>query len=180
MSSFYELDVSYTKKKEGQKKSFLDKRKFRGQQSEYDKTIKILMETFDFFGISDSIRISTQLMSIKIIYQLNKNLLVLTYLYFRSKGFDLSNTFLNFDEDFQQLLNDISKYGIFKKLFEKKLEYTFRQDFIMYLFILNQFKEEMENSEISSESYESYLDETSEDVYQEDQKPPQDNLDYTE
>ena len=87
MSSFYELDVSYTKKKEGQKKSFLDKRKFRGQQSEYDKTIKILMETFDFFGISDSIRISTQLMSIKIIYQLNKNLLVLTYLYFRSKRF---------------------------------------------------------------------------------------------
>ena len=92
----------------------------------------------------------------------------------------MSNTFLNFDEDFQQLLNDISKYGIFKKLFEKKLEYTFRQDFIMYLFILNQFKEEMEDSEISSESYESYLDETSEDVYQEDQKPPQDNLDYAE
>ena len=177
MSSFYELDVQFTKKKDNQKKNFLDKRKFRGQQSEYEKTLKTLMETFEFFGITDSIKISTQLMSIKIIHQLNKNLLVLTYLYFRNKGFELSNTFLNFDEDFQELLNNISKYNIFKKLFAKKLEYNFRQDFIMYLFILNQFKEEIEESEISSESYESYLDETSEDIYQEDQKPPKDSLD---
>ena len=104
----------------------------------------------------------------------------MTYLYFKKKGFELSNTLLNFDEDFQEILNTASRYGIFKKLFDKKMEYSFRQDFIMYLFILNDFKEEIESSESSSEYYEDSLDYTMEDIYDEVEKMPKDNMDYAE
>jgi len=180
MASYFEADVQHIKEEDKKRINFLDRRKFRGQQSEFEKTLKTLIETFLFFGVTDSIKVSNQLMSIKLIYQLNKNLLVMTYLYFKKKGFELSNTFLNFDEDFQEILNTASRYGIFKKLFDKKMEYSFRQDFIIYLFILNDFKEEIESSESSSEYYEDSLDYTMEDIYDEAEKMPKDNMDYAE
>jgi len=180
MSSYFELDVQYAKKDDNKKFQFLDRRKFRAQQSDEEKLLKNLMESFDNFGVSDSLNISRSLLYMKNIFQLNKNLLVVAYLYFQKKNFDPGRIGENFDEDFQEILNTASRYGIFKKLFDKNLEYSFRQDFIMYLFILNDFKEEIESSESSSEYYEDSLDYTMEDIYDETEKMSKDNMDYAE
>ena len=77
--SYLEADVSYRKKDEKKTGQFLDRRKFRSQQTEDEKTLKNIMESFETFGMSDSVKVSNQLMSIKNIHQLNKNLLVLVY-----------------------------------------------------------------------------------------------------
>lgn len=186
--SYLEADVNYRKKDEKKKGEFLDRRKFRSQQSDEEKTFKSIMETFEKFGISDSVVISREFMEMKRIYQLNKELLVTAYLYFEEKEFTFENVQKNFDEDFENVLNNLSSLGLFKKMFSKKLFFDFRQDFLMYLFLLNDFYQNRDNSESrsfeesfgSSEYYDDGFDPKQEDVYNQIEKVPKDELDYAE
>ena len=186
--SYLQADVYYKKKDEKKKGDFLDRRKFRSQQSDEEKTLKGIMETFEKFGISDSAVISKEFMEIKRIYQLNKDLLVSAYLYFEEKEFTFENVQKNFDEDFENVLNSLSSLGLFKKMFSKKLFFDFRQDFLMYLFLLNDFYQNRDDSESrsfedsfgSSEYYDDGFDPKQEDVYDQIEKVPKDELDFAE
>lgn len=178
MSSYFELDVQYAKKDDNKKFQFLDRRKFRAQQSDEEKLLKNLMESFDNFGVSDSLNISRSLLYMKNIFQLNKNLLVVAYLYFQKKKFDPGRIGENFDEDFQEILQLISSKKLFSKIFEKSLEFEFRQDFITYLLMIKDFLEE--ESSADSSYYDDGYDVTVEEIFDETDKPPQELEDYNE
>ena len=49
MASYFEADVQHIKEEDKKRINFLDRRKFRGQQSEFEKTLNTLIETFLFF-----------------------------------------------------------------------------------------------------------------------------------
>lgn len=186
--SYLETDVYYKKKDEKKKGEFLDRRKFRSQQTEDEKIYKNIQESFEKFGITDSTVISKEFMEIKNIYQLNKELLIAAYLYFEEKDFTFENVQKNFDEDFENVLNNLSSLGLFKKMFSKKLFFDFRQDFLMYLFLLNDFYQNKDDSESrsfeesfgSSEYYDDGFDPKQEDVYDQIEKVPKDELDFAE
>ena len=138
------------------KGGFLDRRKFRAQQTPREKTLKLLIEAFEKIGVVDSSIISNEMMQIKLIHQLNKLLLCVVYEYYKSKDMDMKNVVQNFDEDFQKQLVFISSLSGFKKLDNKGVIYKFRQDFIIYLFIVRDFVD-------SADFEESYEDTSYED-----------------
>jgi hypothetical protein len=155
MTSKLQMDQYYltTKKDLEGKGAFLDRRKFRAQQTPREKTLKLLIEAFEKVGVVDSTVIANEMMQIKLIHQLNKLLLCVVYEYYKSKDFDMKNVVQNFDEDFQEQLNFISSLSGFKKLDNKGVIYKFRQDFIIYLFIVRDF--------IDSADFEESYEETS-------------------
>ena len=178
MSGYFEIDVQYSKKDDGKKFEFLDKRKFRAQQTDKEKLLKVLTDTFALFDIVESITIAKNLSEIKNIYQLNKNLLVIAYIYYEGKNFDPVKIGENFDEDFQQILNLINSKKIFNKVFEKSLEFEFRQDFITYLLIIKDFVEVQNYKE--SSFYDDGFDENQEDIFDQDNEYPDEMSDYIE
>jgi hypothetical protein len=133
-----ELDVVY-KNKGSKSMSFLDKRKFRGQQNEKDKNILEFKDILDKFGITENKGIIKEMMKIDKIYQLNKQLIIIVYLYMENRNFDLFEITKDFDTDFSEQLDKISEYGLFKQIAVKDLEYKFRQDFICYIFIIDDY-----------------------------------------
>ena len=163
MASKLELDRFFlmSKKDLEGKTSFLDKRKFRAQQTPREKTIKLLSEALEKIGVTDSNLLANDLMKIKKIYQMNKLLLCIVYKYFESKNFSMKNVVKNFDEDFENQVNIITNLGVFKKLLKKKNTiYKFRQDFIIYLFIVHDFY----NNYRTEEEYYDYEDDGSYDT----------------
>ena len=146
MTSKLQMDQYYltTKKDLEGKGGFLDRRKFRAQQSPREKTLKLLIEAFEKVGVVDSTVIANEMMQIKLIHQLNKLLLCVVYEYYKSKDFDMKNVVQNFDEDFQEQLNFISSLSGFKKLE------------IIYLFVVRDFID-------SADFEESYEDTSYED-----------------
>ena len=115
-----------------------DKRKFRIGQSEEDRTIKDIMEAFERIGVSDSLTISRDLIKMKNIYRLNKEMLAVVYRYFQTRDFDLGNCFHKFDDDFQEQLDLISTWNLFRgKLEDERIIFKFRQDFLVYLFLID-------------------------------------------
>ena len=154
MSSKLEMDQYYltTKKDLEGKGGFLDRRKFRAQQTPREKTLKLLIEAFEKVGVVDPTIIANEMMQIKLIHQLNKLLLCVVYEYYKSKDFDMKNVVQNFNEDFQEQLNFISSMQGFKKLDNKGVIYKFRQDFIIYLFIVREFIDSTDLEESYEES----------------------------
>lgn len=142
-----ELDVVY-KNKGSKSMTFLDKRKFRSQQDERDKNILEFKDILEKFGITEANEMIKELMKIDKIYQLNKELLIIVYQYMESRNFDLMEITKDFDTDFSEQLDKISDFGLFKQIVIKNLEYKFRQDFICYIFILDDyFKKELNDEE---------------------------------
>ena len=146
MSSKLEMDQYFltTKKDLEGKSGFLDRRKFRAQQTPREKTLKLLIEAFEKIGVVDSTVIANEMMEIKLIHQLNKLLLCVVYEYYKSKDMDMLNVAQNFDEDIQG----------FKKLDNKGVIYKFRQDFIIYLFIIDNFVNSGDYEKSEESSYE--------------------------
>ena len=144
MASKLEIDRYYlTNKKDLEGRSgFLDRRKFRAQLSEYDKTLKTMTETLEKVGFGADTAIAISLMKIKNVYQLNKLMLCLIYKYYQQKSFSLENVIKNFDEDFQEQLTFYLSIKNETKLRNKGTIYRFRQDFIIYLFIIDDFYQE--------------------------------------
>mgnify|MGYP003653983909 CR=1 FL=1 len=163
MASKLQLDRFFliSKKDLEGKSSFLDKRKFRAQQTPREKAIKLLTEALEKIGVTDSAVLANDLMKIKKIYQMNKLLLCIVYKYYESKNFSMKNVVKNFDEDFENQVNNITNLGIFKKLTKKKNTiFKFRQDFIIYLFIVHDFY----NNYRTDEEYYDYEDDGSYDT----------------
>ena len=150
MSSL-EIDITYKKKDvDGEKVVTIDRRKLRAQQTPLEKLMRSLTESMERIGVLHSSELIKELIKIKNIEQLNKNLICLVYKYFESRDFSLENVLQNFDEDFEEQLNLISKYGIFGKLKNEKYIYKFRQDFCCYLFLIYEFTEFSGMEEYSS------------------------------
>ena len=129
MSSL-EIDIDYTK---GDK---IDLRKFRSQQSDEEKIIKSISEAFERLQFFNNIRVSKELAKMNNIFQLNKNLLCLVYMYYQSKDFEISNVVVNFDEDFEEQINRVTGLGLFEKIKNPKYLFEFRRDFCCYLFLI--------------------------------------------
>ena len=161
MSSFLDYDVVYPKK--GTDVIF-DRRKFRKQRTGREKTLMDIVEAFDRLGKRDTFTTASKLLQIPNVYQLNKDLLCIVYEYYYSKEGDkrLREILANFENDFQEILRSIKERGLFKKLKDEKSEYLFRQDFCCYLFLINDFNE---NFEESSEYYDYVEYEDSEDEF---------------
>lgn len=150
MSSL-EIDITYKKKDVDERKVVtIDRRKLRAQQTPLEKLMRSLTESMERIGVLHSSELIKELIKIKNIEQLNKNLICLVYKYFESRDFSLENVLQNFDEDFEEQLNLISKYGIFGKLKNEKYIYKFRQDFCCYLFLIYEFTEFSGMEEYSS------------------------------
>jgi len=161
-----QLFQSYFKKKDSKDQFIIDKRKFRGQMTPRELLLNQLKITFERYGITDSEVLAKDLMKIKPIFQLNKDLLVLVYLYFNKKDNDLGLVLQNFDEDFENEMNYFSRLGLFQKAMNNKLNrFKFRQDFVTYLFIIYDFIENRDETgkETTSEEYyeeeDSYIEE---------------------
>lgn len=178
MAGKLELDRFYlmTKKDLEGKSGFFDKRKFRSQQTQREKTLKQVTEALEKIGVENSLSLATDLMKIKKIYQMNKLLLCIVYRYYESKDFSMKNIVKNFEEDFQNQMNYITSLGIFKKLIKNKdKEYKFRQDFIIYLFIIDKYYESLgEEDDYDYESTNSSYDNSFTMIEEESDRYPDD------
>lgn len=153
MSSL-EIDKVYRKKNEDAKEFFIDRRKLKAQQTPQEKLIKSIQESLEKLGVTNGLELAKDLSNIRGVNKLNKDLLCLVYQYYSSKDFLLENVLMNFEDDFEEQLNIISRLNIFNKLSNPDYIYGFRQDFCCYLFIIYEY----ENNEYSEDysSYESY------------------------
>jgi hypothetical protein len=141
MGSKLELDRYYiTSKKDLEGRGgFLDRRKFRAQLSEYEKTVRTISETLEKVGLGMDTALAASLMKIKNIYQLNKLMVCLVYKYYQEKKFSLENVVKDFDKDFEEVLSFYMTIKNESKLRNKGTVYRFRQDFIIYLFRIDDF-----------------------------------------
>jgi hypothetical protein len=128
------LDI-FVKKKEV-KGNVLDKRKYRQAKSGEQRLIDKLSLEIDMMGVANRDRVLRDLIKVKNYQNLNFTLLILVYLYFGEKNFDIGNVVLNFDKDFEEQVKKIKEKDYFN-LDKKDSLYNFRQDFIIYLLLIN-------------------------------------------
>lgn len=141
---------TYVKRKEIDKKNtILDRRKYRQLKSNQDRLLEKLDQTLDSMGVIDKERIKLDLINTPNFANLNFSLLIVVYLYFSEKNFDIGNVVLNFDNDFTKIVEDLQKEAIFD-LSKEGVLYTFRQDFIIYLMLLSE-KDDSYPAEIENE-----------------------------
>jgi len=138
---------NYVKRKEITKLNKLDKRKYRANKSIQDILLDNMRQELDFLGVVNKSSIISELIKIKNYNHLNFRLLILVYLYFSEKNFDLGNVVLDFDNDFKEIIKDIKKRDLFD-LEKRNVLFSFRQDFIIYLMLIDNIDtEEDENEE---------------------------------
>lgn len=130
------LDVYVKRKGVDKRTRVLDLRRYRQSKDEQQRLTEKLYQDLALFGIKDKDKIITDLKKVPNFANLNFPLLIITYLYFSKKDFDPGNVILNFDQDFKTILDDIKEKGIFD-LEKKDSLYNFRQDFIIYLLLIN-------------------------------------------
>ena len=133
------LDVYNKKKQSSKKQSYvLDRRRFKGGRSKEENLIEELRKDMESLEISNREDVIKDLLGLKEkLKYLNFYLLLNVYQYFARKNFDLSIVFLNFDNDFkeeyQRMLIDNPYTSDLKNNF---CLHKFRQDYIIYLFLL--------------------------------------------
>lgn len=134
--------------------AFPDKRKFKTQITPEESLEKQILSQLELFGVGDPQRVLRIIKKIPHYQNLNIILLMITYFYFSSKNFDLGIVVQNFDQDFEEIVNEVFDRGYFPKLDGRRFtpyeEYKFRQDFIMYMLLIND-QEITETVEIGSE-----------------------------
>ena len=149
------MDV-YVKKKNidvGRKK--IDRRniKIKLSQEQLIKQ-KIYYDISTMGTIFDINTLVEEFIKYKNIANLNYKLLALVYNYLTEKEFDINQVVVNFDQDFEQQLKIINDNNIFPQLTsEANKIYHFRQDFIMYLLLINNElnKEDQEESQFANQ-----------------------------
>ena len=133
------LDI-YNKKKQttNQKVTVLDRRRFKGGRSKEENLVEELKKDMEIVGIPNTEEVLKDLMNLKEkLKYMNFYLLLNVYNYFAGKNFDLSLVFLNFDEDFKEEYADILIKNNYTNDLNNKLNaHKFRQDYIIYLFLL--------------------------------------------
>lgn len=181
------LDV-YSKKKQNTKtkKKQLDRRNFKGGRNKEENLIDELHKEIDnILPGANKQTITTHLLKLKEkLKYLNFYLLLNVYYYFSKKNFDLSIVFIDFDNDYKEEFKNIMEDNPYTSDLKTPLTmHKFRQDYIMYLFLLdglnlNQLYENNEEDIIDVEE-DNYLadkedfgeidyDEVIEDEYQQD------------
>ena len=137
---------NYVKRKEMTKMNKLDLRKYRATKSKLDILKDRLVMDLDFFGVADKDNIIADLIKIPNFANLNFRLLIIVYLYSAEKNFDVANIVSNFDNDFKKIVQDIKNKNIFD-LEKRNILFKFRQDFIIYLILINDIYENDEEEE---------------------------------
>lgn len=173
MASKLTLDQYYlfNKKDRSKKGVILDRRRLKTQMTVYEKATSDLAEAFERIGVLNSQLIVKDLVKLEKISQLNKLLLAIVYRYYQSKNNSLKEVLLDFDNDFQNEVDYIMRNNIFKNLDNKSILFNFRQDFVIYLFLIVDLEdslvidsvtesEDYDEKQIDSESYQedSYVD----------------------
>ena len=130
------LDIYVKRKGIDKRARILDLRRYRQSKDEQQRLIEKLYQDLVLFGIKDKDKIIADLRKVPNFANLNFPLLIMAYLYFSEKDFDPGNIILNFNKDFEKIVSDIKEKGIFD-LEKKDSLYTFRQDFIIYLLLIN-------------------------------------------
>ena len=143
------LDVFVKRKKiENENKNktgFLDKRRFRTRMGIEESQEKTIMSEIESYGVDDTERVFRIVKKIPHYQVLNITLLLIVYFYFSDKNFDFFIVSQNFDQDFEKVIDDIYEKGFFGGRKFNSLElYKFRQDFIMYMLLINN----METTEV--------------------------------
>lgn len=133
------LDVYNKRKKTSTiKTSVLDRRRFKGGRSKEENLIEELKKDMDDLNITNKLVVLKDLLNLKEkLKYMNFYLLLNVYTYFARKNFDLSLVFINFDNDFQEEYQKmISDNPYTNDLKNKVNTHKFRQDYIIYLFLL--------------------------------------------
>jgi hypothetical protein len=130
------LDVYVKRKGIDKRARVLDLRRYRQSKDEQQRLIEKLYQDLALFGVKDKDKIIADLRRVPNFANLNFPLLIMAYLYFSEKNFEPGNIILNFNQDFEKIVADIKERGIFD-LEKKNSLYTFRQDFIIYLLLIN-------------------------------------------
>ena len=142
------LDVYVKRKGIDKRGKVLDLRRYRQSRDENQRLIEKLYQDLILFGIKDKDRVIADLRKVPNFANLNFPLLIEAYLYFSEKNFDPGNIILNFNQDFEKIVADIKERGIFD-LEKKDSLYKFRQDFIIYLLLINNIDDTLPENLIS-------------------------------
>jgi len=142
------LDVYVKRKGIDKRGKVLDLRRYRQSRDENQRLIEKLYQDLILFGIKDKDRVIADLRKVPNFSNLNFPLLIEAYLYFSEKNFDPGNIILNFDQDFEKIVADVKERGIFD-LEKKNSLYKFRQDFIIYLLLINNIDDTLPENLIS-------------------------------
>ena len=155
MASKLTLDKYYlTTKKDLQGKGvLLDRRRLRTQMSPLEKAREDLAEAFEKLGVLDSQSIVSDLSKLEKIFQLNKLLLAIVYRYYLKRNEDLGEVLQDFDNDFKEEVDFITRNKLFKNLDNKNTLFKFRQDFIIYLFLIIDLDDRLQKGSFVEESY---------------------------
>ena len=130
------LDVYVKRKGIDKRARVLDLRRYRQSKDEQQRLIEKLYQDLALFGVKDKDKIIADLRKVPNFANLNFPLLIMAYLYFSEKDFEPGNIILNFNQDFEKIVTEIKERGIFD-LEKKDSLYAFRQDFIIYLLLIN-------------------------------------------
>ena len=134
------LDTVYKKKgNNANSTNILDRRKYRGGRNKEELLIEELKKEMENLKIFNKEDVLKDLLNLKEkLKYLNFFLLLKVYTYFGQKNFDLSIVFENFDKDFEEEYENILLDNSYKSNLESKCnKHKFRQDFIVYLFMLD-------------------------------------------
>jgi len=161
--SYIPLDAIFKRKKLEEEQErlirFPDKRRFRSKISIEESLEKSIISEMSSYGIpsNDIPRILREYRKVPQYQNLNVSLFLETYNYYVDRDSDFSIIAENFDSDFEQVVTDIYMKGLFGgKKFSPVEKYKFRQDFIIYMYLI--YKSQSDNTEYSTESMENMED----------------------
>lgn len=158
------LDV-YNKKKQNInfKYGIFDRRNFKGGRSKEENLIEELKKDMEFLNIPNKLTVLNNLLKLKEkLKYVNFYLLLNVYIYFSKKNFDLSLVFMNFGNDYKEEYEKILEDNPYTKdLKNKPNSHKFRQDYIIYLFLLANLNlnENSDDNNITEIEEDNYLEE---------------------
>lgn len=121
-----------------------DKRKFKIEMTLEESLEKSIISEIEAFGIPNPTSMLSVIKKIPHWKTLNITLLLLVYFYFDSKNRDFGIVLQNLDKDFEEEVNKIYERGLFPRLDGRKFtpleKYKFRQDFMIYMILLNEYQ----------------------------------------
>lgn len=123
----------------------LDKKKGRIIRNEKENFKIMISEKLNKFNITSKASFIENIMLIKNIKNLNIELVIIVYIFCEKRQFSLDLIIDNFNDDFLEEVEKINMNGYFNKIIDKKNISKFREDFVIYMFLILNDEEEEEN-----------------------------------